>query len=350
MSAIPAFDWAPLDARVACGRNPLTEDDAAELAAAGVTHVLDLREPREWTGDGKIGAAALEAFARHVVERRSVPIPDGAAPEPADFAAALGFLDAAHARPGARLYVHCRGGIERTGAILAAWYAWREDLDPLDGLVELVARVPRLAPLPSQARAAAAWLRAERKNGRRPFPRRRPVARADFFRAGSGPQDAAPDTGAPARHVVLPVPWPVRLAPWELRRVKLGLLPREMEEKWLLVWEAPELRAIRSWTGYEIFRLRMKESRDGTARWTDLLASRETEQYSNTDPDEDLATASRLLSFLTGRPHGPERSEERAAKEDEEAKLDALREWSNFGSWAMGFTREAGIGVGEDGA
>lgn len=37
--------------------------------------------------------------------------------------------------------------------------------------------------------------------------------------------------------------------------IRLGLLPREMEDKWFIFFEEPVLYAHRSWTGYEAFRM-----------------------------------------------------------------------------------------------
>lgn len=36
------FEWNWIDQRIAAGRHPLTAVDVAELAQAGITHILDL--------------------------------------------------------------------------------------------------------------------------------------------------------------------------------------------------------------------------------------------------------------------------------------------------------------------
>jgi rhodanese-related sulfurtransferase len=181
----PFTRWAFGDG-LAAGRNPLTELDARELVAAGITHVLDLREPREWDPDlgpaprggaVRYGAEAVDALARLGVRRLNLPIQDGGAPSPGHLTAAVGFLDAALAAGdladgGPRVYVHCRAGRERTAAVLLAWLVAtrprsakandpNRSSDPLARcLTELRERVPWLNPLPWQVDAVATWMRS----------------------------------------------------------------------------------------------------------------------------------------------------------------------------------------------
>src|SRR3972149_11387542 len=74
---LPRFVHWPVAERVLAGRNPLSEEDVLQLGALGVTHVLDLREEREWADPGRFGREAVEALYRDGIERRSVPIRDG---------------------------------------------------------------------------------------------------------------------------------------------------------------------------------------------------------------------------------------------------------------------------------
>lgn len=336
---VPPFAWEPVTSRLLVGRNPLSALDVQELAAAGVTHVVDLREPSEWSGPNRLGEDAVRAIAEAGLERVQYSTPDRDAPPPERVGTVVDWIDRALERPGSRVYVHCRAGVERTGTVILAWYAWREDLDLEPARAELARRAPRLGPLRHQVDAVASWLRAERTSGRRPFPRRRAVEVNDFVSEGHW-HGRRPEL--PKAHVELPVEWDAVLEPWELRRVKLGLLPQEMEDKWLLVWHAPDLRAIRSWTGYEVFRIRLGERPDGTARWTTLLASREASQYTNTDPNEDLATASRLLQTLAARWVEP--ALEIEAYERAEF-LAAVKRWSVFGAMSGPYDQEPRIAV-----
>ena len=60
---------------------------------------------------------------------------------------------------GGTTYVHCRGGIERTGSSLLAWYARERGLGADDALSELRSRRPVLSPRAEQLAAVRAWLR-----------------------------------------------------------------------------------------------------------------------------------------------------------------------------------------------
>jgi hypothetical protein len=114
-----------------------------------------------------------------------------------------------------------------------------------------------------------------------------------------------------------------------------------MEEKWLLVWERPHLRALRSWTGFEVFRLELAEHPDGSATWTRLLASRDREQYTSTDPDQDLQWAAALLSGITGGRPLLRVADDEEDPADDKPGLNALQAWSMMGAGVS--TREPGI-------
>ncbi len=153
----------PVAERVLAGRNPLSEEDVLQLGALGVTHVLDLREEREWADPSRLGREAVEALSRDGIERRSVPIRDGTAPSAADLTAATAWIDEVLARPGTRLFIHCRAGLERTATILAAWTARHEGLDFETALRRIRERGYPGHPLEHQAAAAVDWL--ERREG-----------------------------------------------------------------------------------------------------------------------------------------------------------------------------------------
>src|SRR5687768_7172538 len=46
------------------------------------------------------------------------------------------------------------------------------------------------------------------------------------------------------------VPLSMPLSAEELRRIRLGFFPREMEDKWFVYCEPPWIHLHRSWTGY----------------------------------------------------------------------------------------------------
>lgn len=149
-----------LEPRLLSGRQPLSELDARQLADRGVTHVLDLRQEREWKGAGRQGAAAVAAFAQLGVERLALPIADGEAPDPVTLDLAVEFIEQATRSPTAKgcVYVHCRAGIERTGTILLAYLAKRDGQSVTRTLEALAGPERPYAPLPWQVAAVRRWL------------------------------------------------------------------------------------------------------------------------------------------------------------------------------------------------
>lgn len=147
------FEVRVLNERILTGRQPRTAVDAHELTLRGVTHVLDLRQQDEWV---RAGEGALQALEQRMVLRKSVPMLDASAPTLEQLGAAVDWLEATLAGPEARVMVHCRAGIERTGTVLAAWMV-KCGLGLDDALAVLAVRC-RCLPLPSQVAAVRAWL------------------------------------------------------------------------------------------------------------------------------------------------------------------------------------------------
>lgn len=98
-----------VDERVWRGNAP-DEEAYVELAAAGVTDVVDLRAER----DLDVPDELLDELG---VTRHHLPIRDGQTPEDADVAR---FLDIVDRAPGL-VYLHCGAGVGRTGAMTAAY-------------------------------------------------------------------------------------------------------------------------------------------------------------------------------------------------------------------------------------
>jgi len=83
------------------------------LSWCGVREYIDLTEPGEYH---------LEPYA-HLLDgalRRSFPIPDRGVPEPAEMEAILTAIDEGLAA-GRVVYVHCFGGVGRTGTVVGCW-------------------------------------------------------------------------------------------------------------------------------------------------------------------------------------------------------------------------------------
>ena len=112
--------------RFAAGEYPgaKSRGDAAEklrrLLGAGIDHFIDLTEPHElapYAGVAEDEARRSGSSVEH--ERRSIR--DGQVPQSRnETAAILDAIDAALGE-GKTVYVHCWGGIGRTGAVVGCW-------------------------------------------------------------------------------------------------------------------------------------------------------------------------------------------------------------------------------------
>jgi superfamily II DNA or RNA helicase len=103
-------------------------------------------------------------------------------------------------------------------------------------------------------------------------------------------------TGMPPRHVVMeqdgmPV---IRYSTAEFDRMRWGVVPREMEQKWFIYAEGDRLFFHRSWTGYCIY-VADFDPEDGAFRLTSLTINREPEQYTETNERYDVL----LFKYLT---------------------------------------------------
>jgi ADP-ribosylglycohydrolase len=145
---------------VFAGRAPIFRRDVWKLRSLGITHILDLREDLEWDGPGRRGGSAIDEIDAFGMSRLRVAIRDMGTPKPSDLDQAVAYLDAA-LHLGGRVYLHCRAGVQRTGAIAAAWYARREGCSVDEAIERLRQRRPDLEPMVFQVAAARAWL-AER--------------------------------------------------------------------------------------------------------------------------------------------------------------------------------------------
>ncbi|WP_298818296.1 protein-tyrosine phosphatase family protein [Chloroflexus sp.] len=125
--------------------------------AAGVTCFIDLTAP----GEAWDYATALPPTIAHL----RFPIPDFGVPEsPAVMQAILAAIDQAREQ-GATVYLHCRGGIGRTGMVVGCWLvrhgatgdAALATVARLWQTVAKAARYPHSPETPAQEAYARAW-------------------------------------------------------------------------------------------------------------------------------------------------------------------------------------------------
>ncbi len=156
--SLPEFQIRELDGGLLYGRNPLTAKDVETLVEAGAKWVLDLREDHEWARPNRYGREAVAAFEWCGIKRDSVAIVDGGAPSVEQLDLTWKILSEALAQ--GPVYIHCRAGIERTGAVIAAYLARRDGMSLEDTLARLDQPKAHLHPLPHQVEIARRWLEA----------------------------------------------------------------------------------------------------------------------------------------------------------------------------------------------
>jgi hypothetical protein len=147
-------------AGVLAGPHPATADERgtrdrlAALAAAGVALVVDLTEPGE--------APDYTPLLPRGVASVRFPVRDLTAPSPATTRTILATIDDTLATGGG-VYVHCRGGIGRTGAVVGCWLVHRglAGDDPLATLAALRGAGAAASPeTDEQRRLVSAWTAA----------------------------------------------------------------------------------------------------------------------------------------------------------------------------------------------
>ena len=84
----------------------------------------------------------------------------------------------------------------------------------------------------------------------------------------------------------------------EMEALRLGNIPRAMEDKWFWYMEGSTLWAHRSWTGYCIFRIDFKEDNAHL-----VTVNRDPEQYASAGIEEDAASLNKLLDWWTNSPY-----------------------------------------------
>ena len=117
----------------------------------------------------------------------------------------------------------------------------------------------------------------------------------------------------------------------EMERIKYGLIPEEMEDKWFIYYEEDRLYFHRSWTGYRIYVVEFQ-------KWEDqfvisrVQANRDAEQYTEKDDEYDAKMLLFLIDLLLlGRaPEFPVRDE------GESPEDESLRMWSLVGRAMLG--------------
>ena len=141
--------YARVSDRLLAGAMPFTDAHVRALAGEGVTGVLNLCEDSEyWQGERELVEAA---YRRAGVAEHRLGVRDGCTVPPA-------LLERAVALAGdGTLYVHCRGGRERSAAVCTAIISRWDGLSVDDALRRAQAANPVFRPLAGQVQGLRAW-------------------------------------------------------------------------------------------------------------------------------------------------------------------------------------------------
>jgi atypical dual specificity phosphatase len=146
------LEYTRLNDSLLAGRMPVSERHVETLRAEGVTTVINLCEDREyWDGERQAVAAAC---ARAGITELRLPVIDGSTVS----AAVLEEAAAAAAGDGV-VYVHCRGGRERSAAVTIALLAAASGASVDEAHERALGLRPGFRPLPWQVEGVRSWLR-----------------------------------------------------------------------------------------------------------------------------------------------------------------------------------------------
>lgn len=138
------YGFADVFDNLTVGAYPLDDGDVAALEDAGIGRILNLTEDAEYRpGDRE---AVVDALTAAGIEERRLPLTDYGGLPPDAIEAAVeqvgAWLD-----EGARTYLHCRAGWQRSAAVAAAVVAVRGGMEIGEALDYVQRRKPSADPL-----------------------------------------------------------------------------------------------------------------------------------------------------------------------------------------------------------
>ncbi len=86
----------------------------------------------------------------------------------------------------------------------------------------------------------------------------------------------------------------------EVAKLKQGLIPQAMEDKWFIILRDDSLDFYRSWTGLHIYRLAVRPAASGLVAGP-LFVNNDPEQYERSDDEEDKELVNFLIELVLER-------------------------------------------------
>lgn len=112
----------------------------------------------------------------------------------------------------------------------------------------------------------------------------------------------------------------------QFEKLRHGLIPQQMEDKWFIFYENDWLYFHRSWTGFGLYKAQLIKEQNGYSI-KEFWAERNQEKYKNEDDNTDIDN----ISFLIAR--GLLGIDVRKLYSDKhiQSEGDSIKGWSNFG-------------------
>jgi hypothetical protein len=95
----------------------------------------------------------------------------------------------------------------------------------------------------------------------------------------------------------IPLPYQAVFSSEQFARLKTGLIPQRMEDKWFIYYEEPHLFFHRSWTGKPVYRLTLNSTPKET-QVVEVLWSKDQAAGTNAGPNYQAQLVDFLLSNL----------------------------------------------------
>ena len=299
--------------RIYAGEYPRDIDDRKSIEKIkqferfGITHFIDLTEEGELHPYNQLLGSRMQHI-RFPIQDVSIPVSIESVKEL--IGQIYGILNESD---GNKVYIHCWGGVGRTGTIVGCLLSHLHDFDykkTQDALKKAFSDCPKSAyrhtpetreqcdfiaryaaeikqeELGSQALLMwkmGAGNSAKRFNGENPIPQKTKIATKDSWNI-----EPMPD-----KQTTIPMYENIPSA--AMRIVKYGHIPDAMEDHWFMYCDETTIRYYRSWTGFCIYVAKYEDDGE-TCRITELTVNREPEQYTCTDNKHDVALFMALLT------------------------------------------------------
>ncbi|HEY2770290.1 MAG TPA: dual specificity protein phosphatase family protein [Solirubrobacteraceae bacterium] len=148
------YGFADLDDTLTIGAYPLDSDDVAALQRVGIERVVNLVEDEEYAPGQR--DEVVEAYRRAGIEEARLELVDYGGLQGDQLDAAVRTVSDALDH-GARTYLHCRAGWQRSAAVAAGVIAARRGIDIDDALAQVQQMKPSADPLPHQREDLRRW-------------------------------------------------------------------------------------------------------------------------------------------------------------------------------------------------